>query len=45
MVEVVLLDNKQDDILKHCESDFTCGNYFYHPKYRYCEQCRAKDVC
>ncbi len=45
MEEAVVLDNKQDDILKYCESDFKCGNYFYHSQYRYCEQCRAKDYC
>lgn len=39
------LSNKQDDILKPCKSDFKCGNYFYHPEYRYCEKCRAKDWC
>ena len=40
-----MIDNKDSDILKACESDFKCGNYFYHSKYRYCEQCRAKDMC
>jgi len=40
-----MVDNKQKDYLKACKSDFKCGNYFYGPDYRYCEQCRAKDMC
>ena len=27
-----MIDNKDKDILKPCESDFKCGNYFYHTK-------------
>jgi hypothetical protein len=42
---IMLLSNKQDEILKPCESDSKCGNYFYHSTYRYCEICRAKDMC
>lgn len=41
----MITTNKSTDILKKCESDFNCGNYFYHTKYRYCEQCRTKDWC
>ena len=40
-----MIDNKEKNVLKACESDFACGNYFYHTKYRYCEICRAKDMC
>ena len=40
-----MIDNKEKNVLKACESDFACGNYFYHSKYRYCEICRAKDMC
>ncbi len=40
-----MIDNKDKDILKPCQSDFKCGNYFYHSTYRYCEQCRVKDYC
>lgn len=40
-----MIDNKDTDILKPCESEFKCGNYFYSPSYRYCEQCRGKDYC
>ena len=39
------IDNKERNYLKACESDFKCGNYFYHGTFRYCEQCRAKDMC
>ena len=42
---MIILDNKNKDILKACQSDFACGNYFYLTKYRYCETCRAKDWC
>lgn len=41
----MIATNESTDILKKCESDFACGNYFYHTKYRYCEQCRTKDWC
>lgn len=40
-----MIDNKDTDILKPCESEIKCGNYFYSPIYKYCEQCRAKDMC
>ena len=40
-----LLDNKQKDILKPCQSERKCGNYFYSTKYRYCEQCRSREMC
>lgn len=39
------IDNKEKHHLKACKSDFKCGNYFYGPKYKYCKQCRAKDMC
>tara|TARA_Y100000004_G_C8821260_1_gene372015 strand:+ start:148 stop:285 length:138 start_codon:yes stop_codon:yes gene_type:complete len=40
-----MIDNKEKKFLKACQSDFACGNYFYHTKYRYCEICRTKDWC
>lgn len=40
-----MISNKQDEILKPCKSDYKCGNYFYSPKYRYCEQCRNREMC
>jgi hypothetical protein len=40
-----MIDNKDKEVLKPCKSDFKCGNYFYGPEYRYCKQCRAKDMC
>ena len=42
---IMLLSNKQDEILKPCESPYACGNYFYHSEYKECELCRTKDMC
>ena len=39
------ISNKQDEILKSCESPYACGNYFYHSEYKECELCRTKDMC
>ena len=39
------ISNKQDEILKPCESPYACGNYFYHSEYKECELCRNKDWC
>ena len=37
-----MIDNKEKNVLKACQSDFNCGNYFYHTKYtgiaKYAEQ-------
>ena len=40
-----MIDNKDTDILKPCESKYACGNYFYGPNHNECERCRTKEMC
>ena len=42
-----VLDNKYEDRMVPCQ-EYKCSDYFYQlegNKYRYCPQCRRKEMC